>query len=166
MDELERLVAAQWDALYRLATLLAGSDAGADDLLQAALLKAVRSRAAVLRAERPAAYLRRIVATVAIDEAERRRRQAVGAPPTAIGTVDPIDVLDSRDELWPIIAALPPRQRAVVVLRYYEDLSEREIAAVLGCRPGTVKSQCAEALRNLRAALDARALAEGDGRAR
>jgi RNA polymerase sigma factor (sigma-70 family) len=55
--------------------------------------------------------------------------------------------------LWPHVEALAPRQRAVVVLRYYEDLSEQEIAAVLGCATGTVKATASAALRNLRAAI-------------
>ena len=56
--------------------------------------------------------------------------------------------------MWQALATLPPRQRAVVVLRYYEDLSEREIATALGIAPGTVKSQCSAALGTLRANLD------------
>jgi RNA polymerase sigma factor (sigma-70 family) len=56
--------------------------------------------------------------------------------------------------MWRAILGLPARQRAVVVLRYYEDLSEKQIADVLGCRPGTVKSQAAAALSTLRTALD------------
>jgi RNA polymerase sigma-70 factor (sigma-E family) len=165
VDEFTRLVAAQWDGLYRLARLLAGSDLSADDLVQAALVKAVRSRSAVLGADVPAAYLRRIVATVAIDESNRRRRIRESAVRRE-ALPDPTADVDRRDELWPLIAALPPRQRAVVVLRFYEDLSEREIAAILRCRPGTVKSQCAEALRKLRVALGEQALAEGDSHGR
>lgn len=161
MDEFTRLVAAQWEGLYRLARLLAGNDLSADDLVQAALLKAVRSRSAVLRADVTAAYLRRILARVAIDESTRRRRERQGAVRRE-PLPDPTSDVDRRDELWPLIAALPARQRAVVVLRFYEDLSEREIAAVLGCRPGTVKSQCSEALRKLRDALGEPGLLEGE----
>ena len=58
-----------------------------------------------------------------------------------------------RDALWPYVAGLPPRQRAIVVLRYYEDLSEAEIARVLGCAPGTVKSQAFAAMKSLRFAV-------------
>jgi RNA polymerase sigma factor (sigma-70 family) len=68
------------------------------------------------------------------------------APEGADGVVD-------RDALWPLVEALPPRQRAVVVLRYYEDLTEREIATILGCAPGTVKSQASAAMKSLRNAL-------------
>ena len=64
-----------------------------------------------------------------------------------------VGITESR-AMWQFLAGLPPRQRAVVVLRYYEDLSEREIAEVLGIAPGTVKSQCSSALRTLRARLD------------
>jgi RNA polymerase sigma factor (sigma-70 family) len=60
----------------------------------------------------------------------------------------------SRDEVWQAVLTLPPRQRAVLVLRYYEDLTEQEIADTLGCRPGTVKSQASDALTSLRARLD------------
>ena len=73
------------------------------------------------------------------------------------GVLDPLGDLDAlgqvvtgRDALWAAVAVLPPRQRAVVVLRYYEDLSETEIASVLGCSAGTVKSQASRALATLR----------------
>jgi RNA polymerase sigma factor (sigma-70 family) len=56
--------------------------------------------------------------------------------------------------MWRAVSALPPRQRAVLVLRYYEDLTEQQIADVLGCRPGTVKSQASAALATLRTRLD------------
>ncbi|MGH3507316.1 MAG: sigma-70 family RNA polymerase sigma factor, partial [Nocardioidaceae bacterium] len=68
-------------------------------------------------------------------------------------TPAPDEGVVDRDATWRAVRALPPRQRAVVVLRYYEGLSEREIADVLGCRPGTVKSQASAALATLRAAL-------------
>ena len=59
-----------------------------------------------------------------------------------------------HDEIWQAVLTLPPRQRAVLVLRYYEDLTEQQIADVLGCRPGTVKSQASDALASLRTRLD------------
>ena len=64
--------------------------------------------------------------------------------------------------MWRAVLALPPRQRAVLVLRYYEDLSEQQIADVLGCRPGTVKSQASAALATLRTRLD-QPTAAGEG---
>lgn len=161
MDEFSAVVAQHWEALYRLAHLLAGRDGRSDDLVQAALLKATRSRRAVLRARQPAAYLKQILVNVAIDEGARRRSELVtdAVPETVAESVFPDG---TRDELWPLIAALPPRQRAVVVLRFYEDLSEREIARVLGCRPGTVKSQGSAALAKLRAAIEDLAMVEGE----
>ncbi len=63
--------------------------------------------------------------------------------------------IDDRDAVWRALLTLPPRQRTVIVLRYYEDLSELEISAVMGTSPGTVKSQSARALRRLAAVLTA-----------
>jgi RNA polymerase sigma factor (sigma-70 family) len=68
-----------------------------------------------------------------------------------------------RALLWPLVCALPARQRAVIVLRYYEDLSEADIATTLGCAPGTVKSQSAAAMRSLRRALAAAGIREAVG---
>ena len=81
-----------------------------------------------------------------------RRESPVEVVPDRVGPVGE-DALLERDEVWVAVRALPPRQRAVVVLRYYEDLSEQQIAEVLRCRPGTVKSQASAALATLRARL-------------
>jgi DNA-directed RNA polymerase specialized sigma24 family protein len=70
-----------------------------------------------------------------------------------------VGVLD-RSLLWPLVCALPVRQRAVIVLRYYEDLTEAQIADVLGCAPGTVKSQTSAAMKALRRALAAAGVGE------
>ena len=155
-------VSARWAALYRLAFLLAGNETAADDLLQTSLTKAFVSWDKVQRSESPDAYVRRIVVNTAISEGRRRsrRREVISwqLPEPAGPALD--DLVVDRAAVWPLVAVLPPRQRAVVVLRYYEDLSEAEIAAVLGCAPGTVKSQASAALRNLRVAVAS--LPEGD----
>jgi len=73
--------------------------------------------------------------------------------------VDEAERVDDRDAVWRALLRLPPRQRAVIVLRYYEDLSEQEIAAVMGTSPGTVKSQAARGLRRLAGLLASTGLA-------
>lgn len=145
-------VSARWTSLYRLAYLLAGSEHAAEDLLQTSLMKAFVAWDKVQRTESPEAYVRRIVVNGAISDGRRQSRrpevslELIPESPTAATDVASID----RAALWPLVAALPPRQRAVVVLRYYEDLSEAEIARILGCARGTVKSQASAALRSLR----------------
>ena len=148
-------VSARWASLYRLAFLLAGTHHAAEDLLQASLLRAYVAWDKVQRTESPEAYVRRIVVNNSISDGRRRSRRpevVVESLPELPGTAVGADFVD-RAAVWPLVAALPPRQRAVVVLRYYEDLSEAEIARVLGCAPGTVKSQASAALRTLRVAM-------------
>ena len=148
-------VSARWASLYRLAFLLAGTQHAAEDLLQASLLRAYVAWDKVQRTESPEAYVRRIVVNNSISDGRRRSRRpevVVESLPELPGTAVGADFVD-RAAVWPLVAALPPRQRAVVVLRYYEDLSEAEIARVLGCAPGTVKSQASAALRTLRVAM-------------
>jgi RNA polymerase sigma factor (sigma-70 family) len=106
--------------------------------------------------ERPEAYLK----TVLVNEHLRwwRRRASREVPVAAVAADapvagDPAAEQASRDAAWALLAGLPRRQRAVLVLRYYEDLADTEIAAVLGCAPATVRSQAARALATLRAAV-------------
>ena len=75
--------------------------------------------------------------------------------------VDPLSALDARDELFQALGQLPPRQRAVLVLRYFNDLTEAQVAEVLGCSPGTVKSSASRGLARLREALQPVPLAKG-----
>ena len=100
------------------------------------------------------------------------RCQVVGVPGSGSGRLIrcPSRCGDSAEELvldrrlfWPLVCALPARQRAVIVLRYYEDLSEAQIADVLGCAPGTVKSQSSAAIGALRRALAAAGVGEAIG---
>lgn len=149
---------ARWPALYRLAVLLAG-ESEADDLAQQTLVRAYRSWNRVLQAESPDAYVRKIMVNVLISERSRRRRglELVTGGRHEQGTSSPEESVALRDELWSRISLLPARQRAVIVLRYYEDLSEKAIADVLGCAPGTVKAHSAAALKTLRITYEAAA---------
>lgn len=96
--------------------------------------------------EAPEAYVRRSVVNLAINSGKKAGRERSYIHSGAVLSVEPPEV----DDLWPLLGQLPPRQRAVLVLRYYLDLSEADIARVLGCRPGTVKAHASKALTRLR----------------
>ncbi len=155
----EEYAASAWPSLYRRAYLLTGSHADAEDLAQQTLIKAHGAWSRVSGSEAPNAYVRRILTNTFLSARRpkgRRLELLVGdnAPePVAPAPDGPED----RMALWPHIQELSPRQRAVIVLRYYEQLSEAEIADTLGCSRGNVKSTAHHALNNLRTAL-------GDGR--
>ena len=152
MADFEELFVVAWPRLLRTTYAVTGDRQLAEDALQTAFAKAYAAWPRVSRADEPLAYVRRIAVNAAIAQQRKasvRRETTVPALPDA-GVVFGEDDLLRDDEVWRAIAALPPRQRAVVVLRYYEDLSERQIADALGCRPGTVKSQAAAALATLR----------------
>jgi RNA polymerase sigma-70 factor (sigma-E family) len=156
----EELAAAGWPALYRYAYLLAGNHADAEDLAQQTLLKAYRSWSRVTASDSPPAYLRRMLTNTYLSERRPKKRRLellTDAPPEPGHqqlTGAQVTRAEERLTLWPHVKSLPPRQRAVVVLRYYEDLSEQEIAETLGCSRGNVKSTAHHALKALRAALD------------
>ena len=150
----EEYAATAWPWLYRCSYLLAGNHADAEDLAQQTLLQAHRSWSKVSRADQPAAYLRRMMTNLHISQHRPRSTRLellTDAPPEPRSA--PPAGPEERMALWPHIASLPPRQRAVIVLRYYEELSEREIADALGCSTGNVKSTAHRALRALRAAV-------------
>ena len=163
-EDFAEFVAARWSSLYRLAYLLAASPTGAEDLLQKTLEKAYVNWSRIGRMEHVEAYVRRMLANTLVSG---RRRAWTGERPTA---ELPEPVRDSADDpvldrqlMWPLVCALPARQRAVIVLRYYEDLTEAQIADVLGCAPGTVKSQSSAAIGALRRALAASGIGEAVG---
>ena len=133
----------QIDRMGRVAFLLVGDVDLAEDLAQEALSKVQPVFGGL---DSPVAYTRAVLLNLvkAYWRREQRRRVA------EVRAVTPAQVDVETAELLDVIAALPVRQRAVIVLRYYEDLTEKEIAAVLGCRPGTVKSLAARALDRLR----------------
>ncbi len=167
-EDFAEFVSARWTSLYRLAYLLAASPTGAEDLLQTTLEKAYVNWSRISRMEYPEAYVRRMLANTLVSG---RRRLWIGEQPSgdlpdaaggSAGDTVELSVLD-RSLLWPLVCALPERQRAVIVLRYYEDLSEADIARTLGCAPGTVKSQSSAAMRALRRALAASGVGEEVG---
>ena len=143
---------AAWPRLYRTALAIAGEPGLAEDALQSALAKAYASWSRVLGADHPEAYVRRMV----VNEVIGWRRAGFFKRERPHETVDPGSLAGAdgrvvdRMALWEAVRALPVRQRAVVVLRYYEDLTEAEIAEILGCSRGTVKSQASAALATLR----------------
>lgn len=141
-----------WRRHLRLAMLLAGDPLRAEELLQDSLVKLYERWRRMKSPDEAHAYLRRILTNNQISGWRRRRREQLVAevPDRAY---DAIGVHPDADLLRRALRALPPRQRAVVVLRHYEDLPEREIARILGCTVGTVKSQNARALDRLRLAL-------------
>ena len=160
-DDFAEFVGARYQSLYRLAYLLTASPTGAEDLLQTTLEKAYVNWSRIGRMEFVEAYVRRMLANTMVST--RRRKSNGELPwdrlPEAGGeSVEPA-VLD-RHLFWPLVCALPPRQRAVIVLRYYEDLSEAQIADALGCAPGTVKSLSSAAIGTLRRALAAAGVPE------
>jgi RNA polymerase sigma-70 factor (sigma-E family) len=167
-QDFAEFVAARWAALYRLAYLLTASPPAAEDLLQTTLEKAYVRWARIVGMEHAEAYVRRMIANTYLSGRRRAwvREEPRDRMPEAVGSVEGT-LLDrallDRALLWPLVCALPARQRAVIVLRYYEDLSEAEIAHTLGCAPGTVKSQSSAAMKALRRALAAAGVAEAVG---
>lgn len=140
--------------LFQLALLLAGrNQADAQDLLQVALERAWRRRRAIVRDSDPEAYVRRVLVNASIDRwrwLRRRDESSLDAAGPGPAGGDPAILVARRDELIRALAALPPRQRAVLVLRYWEDMTEAEVAGLLGCSVGTVKSQASRGLARLR----------------
>lgn len=145
-------MASRWPGLVRLAFGLTGDRWLAEDLAQTALASAYASWWRVRRADDPDAYVRRILINAS---KSRWRRSRVGEPSAVVApeaaVPDPTTSVDERSALLVALHELPPRQRAVVVLRYWEDLTDAQAAALLGCSASTVRSQAARALAKLRA---------------
>jgi RNA polymerase sigma-70 factor (sigma-E family) len=161
MTDFDQFVADHVDDLLRTAYLIVWEQSDAEDLVQECLLKVARRWHRVRRMEQPRAYARRILVNLALDGARGRARrrseldQERAAVPLA---VDPLSALDTRAELVQALGQLPARQRAVLVLRYFNDLTEAQVADVLGCSPGTVKSSASRGLARLRETLQPVAL--------
>jgi RNA polymerase sigma-70 factor (sigma-E family) len=151
-DSLAALLDARGDALLRTAVLLAPGREAGEDLLQEALERLLRKWHKV--DGNPEGYLRRIMYNRAVDGFRRqaRRPEVLGLPATA-AVADHSSQLDLRLALMNALERLTPRQRAAVVARYWEQLSEAETAAALGCSVSAVKAAAGRGLRALREAI-------------
>ena len=152
-ERFEAFVRSALPELMRFGMAVAGNLHDAEDLVQAALEGTARRWLKVLVAGDPTAYVKKSMVNAHISRWRRLRREWLTDTVLAEGT-GPLGGLPLAEQtMWTALEQLPPRQRAVLVLRYYEDLSEADIASVLGCSPGTVKSQASKALASLRRAV-------------
>jgi RNA polymerase sigma-70 factor (sigma-E family) len=160
-EDFSAFAASRWPGLVRLAFGLTGDRWLAEDIAQATLARAYVAWRRVSRADDPDAYLRRILINTSHRRFRRRRVAEQPGDPPDTPVEGPADLVDERAALLAALHQLPPRQRAVIVLRYWQDLTDAQIAAALGCSPGTVRSQLSRALAKLRVSP---ALGEGDDR--
>jgi RNA polymerase sigma-70 factor (sigma-E family) len=156
-DSFRDFVVGRSPSYLRTAYLLTGDWGHAEDLLQTSLAKVYRAWGRLADHDNLDAYVRRVLVNT---QTTWWRRAWKAEQTTASGVLpdwpghDVVGASDDRDRLRRALLTLPARQRAVVVLRHYEDMSEAEVANALGCAVGTVKSQCARGLAKLRAALE------------
>jgi RNA polymerase sigma-70 factor (sigma-E family) len=155
----EQFVAGSSSRMLTMAMLLTGHNrADAEDLLQTVLERAFRRWPRICGSGDPVPYVRQMLVNASLDRWRRLRRrpeQPFGpheGSPVAAGLSGPDQsaAIADQDLLWRALAQLPSGQRAVLVLRYYEDLTEAQTAAVLGCTVGSVKAQASRALAKLR----------------
>jgi RNA polymerase sigma-70 factor (sigma-E family) len=150
-EDFSAFALSRWPGLVRLAFGLTGDRWLAEDIAQTALARAYVAWRRVSRADDPDAYLRRILVNASNRRFRRRRVTEEPGDLPDVAVEGPADLVDERSALLAALRQLPPRQRAVVVLRYWNDLTDAQIAAALGCSPGTVRSQLSRALARLRA---------------
>lgn len=149
--------------LLRSAWLLTGNWASAEDLVQTALLQSWQHWDAI-KSDAPEFYVRRVLMNTFLSGQRRRwnRERPVAELPDRAG-FDEMPATELRHVIWSALSGLPTKQRAVVVLRYFNDLSEAQTAAALNCSVGTVKSQASRALAKLRSAPELQFLLEEVG---
>jgi RNA polymerase sigma-70 factor (sigma-E family) len=154
----EEFAAARLPAVLKFAAVLTGDRSLAEDVVQEVLIRANGRWQAIASLDRPEAYVRKMI----VNEYLSWRRRSWRTVPSGAGTdmdgpltPDPAADYAERDALLAELAKLPRRQRTVLVLRYYEALSDLEIAEALGCRPGTVRGYACRALAALRVELTA-----------
>jgi RNA polymerase sigma-70 factor (sigma-E family) len=152
MVEFEEFAAARLPVLLRHAFALTGERALAEDVVQEVLVRAHARWAAICQMDQPEAYIRKMIVNEYLSWRRRWARvlPSASVTPPVSDTPDHATAHADREALRAELARLPRQQRAVLVLRYYEGLSDAEIADVLGCSPGTVRGYAARALATLR----------------
>ncbi len=153
-DDFDAFIRARHAALLRFAHALTGDHQLAADLVQDALERTGLAWSRVQRKDDPEGYVLRIIVTGYVNWWRRLRRERLVAAVPETAYEDP-SAGRPDETLWRLLATLPPKQRAVIVLRFYEDLTEVEVARVLDCSVGTVKSNGSRGLARLRQALTA-----------
>jgi RNA polymerase sigma-70 factor (sigma-E family) len=152
----EALIVTSSPALLRFALMLTGSKHEAEDLFQATFARACRHGERIAAMDAPGAYLRRVMVNEHTSRRRRRRPATVSIDDVPTPTAPEGSTLDERDEAWRWLATLPRLQRAVLVLRIYEDLPDDEIADLVGCSRATVRSHASHGIAALRVLLTKR----------
>jgi RNA polymerase sigma-70 factor (sigma-E family) len=163
--EYTAFVRAQSPALLRSAYLLTRDAAAAEDLIQDTFLRLHGKWPLVSAAAAPAAYVRRAMVNNYLNSTRRKssHERVIAEMPDRAGDGDLADAVADRMLVAALLDALPPRQRAVLVLRFIHDLDDQQIAAEIGCRKSTVRSIVARGLAGLRDTLDAQPMPQGLG---
>jgi len=165
MDDLERAFTVTFDeyvrlrgpALVRLARLIAGDRHRGEDVLQEVLTKAYPRWSSIIAGGQPDVYVRRMLINAHLSWRRRRSSRETASDSASVERADRADIsaeAAERDAVWRLIVGLPPKQRATIVLRFYEDLDDSTIAEILGCSPATVRTHTMRALAALRQRLD------------
>lgn len=150
-DEFTAFVHGHGRRLQRFGYLLTGDVAAAEDLVQSALLQVLPRWERIENREGVEAYVRRVMVNKQREGWRKRSsRESLRPEPPVVSVADETGTVDERDQLRRALGALPARQRAAVILRFYEDMSEAETARVLDCSVGNVKSQTSRGLTKLR----------------
>jgi RNA polymerase sigma-70 factor (sigma-E family) len=160
-EQFREFMTSRWPGLVRLAYGLTGDRWLAEDLAQAALASACTAWWRVSQADDPDAYVRKILINASKSRFRRARLPEEARETPEAPVADPAALSDQRTDLVTALRALPPRQRAVIVLKYWADMTDAQVADLLGCTEGTVRSQAWRALAKLRVSA---ALVNGEAR--
>lgn len=163
MDDYENFARAQLPRLLRYATMLTGEREQAADLVQDVLVKVYRRWSRISDADHPDRYVLRMITNGYLSWRRSRSARVIAAGDDLPEELRPDDFASDhalRDDMWQRLARLPRRQRAVVVLRYYEQLADAEIADLLGCAQATVRAHAHKALTTLRNGLTIEKMAQ------
>ena len=156
-EAFSEFASARSGSLFRTAYLVIGDYQLAQDLVQESLVKTYLAWPRLRDVTKAEAYTRRIIVTTCVSW--RRRRSFTERPANDVpdaGVIDPTTLLPEQGELWAAVRRLPTRQRAAVVLRFCEDLSQAQVAELMGCSVGSVKRHTSLALDKLRAEMGVR----------